>query len=196
MDRLNTLWGAVRVSVAPAFLATVLAGAAPAPVKFTQGGPDTYGYQHIDNINEPAGPIYSVVWQDISSTAAAVNILGAANAWTNVQIPILVRVYGQNWGTPPENSGLTVVGVNVEISANGFVALLAPGQADPSPGLWVNQNFPSNDNRIGPGGFCAVLWDDWGARGANDAAPWEVIGTAPNRRFGHCPRCLRNLCRI
>ncbi|MBI4564610.1 MAG: hypothetical protein HY716_07965 [Planctomycetes bacterium] len=140
-------------------------------------------YRITDNVNDPDSPSFSAVWRDISSTGTPLPITKAANAWTNVALPILIRFHGFNWGTPPPDSGLPVITSNVEISANGFMALLAPGQPDPGAGLYANQPFPSTDNRIAPGGFLAVHWDDWQARGTNDSAQWQVVGTAPNRRF-------------
>ena len=169
-------------SVGIALIGSVRAVSEPAARLLTQGGPDEYGYRFIDSINEPTGPVFGTVFQDISATGAALPII-SENGFTVIQIPILVRMYGQNWGTPPAGSGLTVVTADAEISANGFVALLGPGQADPTPGMFTNQTLPNTDDRIVPGGFLAVLWDEWSARGANDSAQWEVIGTAPNRRF-------------
>ena len=178
--------GIVRVLLVVSVAAILPAAAAPsaAPPRLNQAGPDAYGYRFIDNINESLGPIHSAVYQDIStsSTATALPIL-SEDGWTVITIPILLRMYGQNWGTPPQNSGITVVTDDAEISANGFVALLGPNQSNPGAGMYANQSLPSADARIVPGGFIAALWDDWAARGTNDAAHWDVIGTAPNRRF-------------
>lgn len=149
-------------------------------VRYTTGGPDAYGYVFMDNINEPTGPSFATQWQDISATGAPLAIIGD-DPWTVVTIPILVRMYGQSWGTPPTGSGLPVVSSNAEISANGFVALLGPAQPDPAPGMYVNWPLPRNDSRINPGGFIAVFWDD--LDGTDGSAQWQILGAEPNRRL-------------
>lgn len=154
-----------------------------------QGGPDGYGYRYIDNISESTGPIHQAVWMDISSTGTVLplGLPAGDSSYTTFTVPILVRMYGLNFGTPPSGSGISAVSADAEVSANGFVALLGQGQqppgAFPGLGMYANTTLPSANNRVVPGGFIAACWDGWGARGANDSAQWEVIGSAPNRRL-------------
>ena len=174
--------GIVRLLLVAALVIFPLrASPSAAPRLFNQGGPDTYGYRYIDNINESLGPIHAAVWQDISSTGTPLAITGAASAVATFTVPIMVRYYGQNWGAAPSGSGLSVVSPTFSVSANGWVALMGATQAALSA-LFANQNFPSTDTRITPGGWIAVLWDNWGA-GSGRSAHWEVIGSAPNRRL-------------
>ena len=157
------------------------AASRPGPLRFNQGGPDSYGYRFIDNINESGGPSYSNLWQDISSTGTALTISGDEQS-TTFTCPILIRFYGQNWGTAPTGSGLSTVNSSIGVSTNAFLRLLGSGQTM-TAGPFGNTALPSTNVTITPGGFIAAFWDDGQMNGANDSAQWEVVGTAPNRKL-------------
>ncbi|MBI4563991.1 MAG: hypothetical protein HY716_04770 [Planctomycetes bacterium] len=148
--------------------------------RVTTGGPDTYGYRFIDNINEAAGPSFDDLSQDISTTGTLLGISGDESS-TSFTLPMLIRFYGQNWGTAPSGSGVTVVSANIGVSSNCFLQLLGTGQAA-SAGPWSNTTLPASSGNFTPGGFIAVLWDD-GSGDGNASARWEIVGTAPNRRL-------------
>ncbi|MBI4564291.1 MAG: hypothetical protein HY716_06325 [Planctomycetes bacterium] len=141
-------------------------------------------YRMSDNFDHSNGPSFAAVWQDISTSAAVLPIMGE-DAHTTIAVPLLIKFFGSYWGTAPADSGISPVSSKMLVSANLYLALLAPGQEQNLPiPLYINHPLPrSGDARIDPGGFIAVLWDQLGARSPNDIAHWAVVGTAPNRRL-------------
>ncbi|MBI4564290.1 MAG: hypothetical protein HY716_06320, partial [Planctomycetes bacterium] len=181
MKESKPLVAAVLLLLGPVLSALGPAGVAPRPAMFTQGGPDGYGYLFIDNINETAGPSYTELWQDISTSGTQLAIQGDA-LWATIQPPMMVRFYGQNWGAAPDPS-IPVESPNVGINSNGIVRLLGAGQSNTWGPDW-NVALPDTTNpSITDGGFIALFWDDLYGAGANDSAQWQVIGNAPNRRL-------------
>ena len=148
------------------------------------GGPDTYGYTFIDN-RAPNGPTASTEYQNISSSGTTLTLSATtANAWASLSVPIMIRFYGQNWGTAPSGSSQSIVNQNIVVTSNLFLRLLGASQSNGNVGTpAANPVLPSLNATLTPAGIIAVLWDGLGARGSNDAVQWEVVGTAPDRRL-------------
>ncbi|MBI4565528.1 MAG: hypothetical protein HY716_12610 [Planctomycetes bacterium] len=181
MNRTTFLAAAALLFPGAMLLAGAPAGAESAPMMSTQGGPDTYGYRFIDNINETAGPSYTELWQDISTSGTQLAIQGDDVA-TSFTCPILIRFYGQNWGTDTSGAAIPVVSPLVGVTSNCFLRLLGPGQAMTAY-PYGDGALPRTDANNMASGLIAVFLDDMDGRGANDSAQWEVIGTAPSRRL-------------
>lgn len=180
----------VRYSLIAAFL-VALPGMRPAekPAEFATPNqspvptPDVYGYKWIDNQgpDDPAagggGPSFQATFQDITSSGAALPALNCDDCTTAIQPTMMVRYYGQNWGTAPAGSGAQVVSSSITVSSNGNVQFLTSGQS--ANASYTNTALPAN----GMNGMVAYMWDDcYGASGGNSCV-WQVVGNAPNRRL-------------
>ena len=161
-----------------------------APAILTQGGPDSYGYRFIDNINEDDGPSYSSLWEDISSSGTNLPMSGYEGGTgfagyaigQAFEVPFLIRFYGQYWGTPPQGANLDVVSRSITATTNCI--LLLPGRNQPPPGSgqpW-NKALPTNENGIVQHGLIAPFWNE-GQTTTNSSCRWQVVGSAPNRRL-------------
>ena len=175
------------VSATLALMGSALASPSPEFRRINQGGPDAYGYQFIDNINESAGPSYSALWQDIAGSGTGLTdvnggTLNGSEEFSTIAPGMMIRFYGQNWGAPPSGSSETVVSANIGVSTNGFIRLLGATQTM-TAGPAVNEILPTTNTTMTPGGLIAPFWDDLNGNGANDTAQWQVVGTAPNRRL-------------
>ena len=148
--------------------------------------PDVYGYKWIDNRNadDPAvggsGPDFQSLWQNISSSGTQITGISCDDCTATISPPIMIRYYGQNWGTAPAGSGAQIVSPNIVVSSNGNCQFLTSGQS--ANAGYVNEQFPNGLPASGMNGMVAYLWDDcYGAAGGN--ARWQVVGNAPNRRL-------------
>jgi len=161
--------------------------AAGAPLNQSQDpASETYGYKWIDNegADDPAsggsGPDFAALWTDISASGTQLTALNCDDCITTISPPVMIRYYGQNWGTAPAGSGAQVVSASMVVSSNGNCQFLASGQ-NGSAG-YVNESYPNGLPANGMNGMVAYLWDDgYGAGGGN--ARWQVVGQAPNRRL-------------
>jgi hypothetical protein len=183
----------VRFSLRIALIATVSVGLAAstragshsavgAPVN-QSAAPDSYGYKWIDNQgqDDPAaggsGPNFSALWTDISASGAALSAIACDDCTTTFTCPILIRYYGQNWGTAPQGSNAQVVSPTIVVSSNSNLQFLTSGQGPNAS--YTNSSLPAGQMN----GMVAIMWDDtYGASGGNTAR-WEVVGSAPNRRL-------------
>lgn len=183
-----------RLSIRIALIAAVSVGLAamtPAGGHTAAGAPfnqsadpasETYGYKWIDNegADDPAaggsGPDLATLWTDISASGTQLSAISCDDCTTTISPNMMVRYYGQNWGTAPAGSGAQVVSASIVVSSNGNVQFLNSGQG--ANASYTNNGLPA----AGMNGMVAFLWDDcYGAGGGN--ARWEVVGSSPNRRL-------------
>jgi hypothetical protein len=157
-------------------------GAAPA-APGQSSAPDSYGYKWIDNAgaDDPAsggaGPSYSDLFQDISSTGAVISGNSCDDCINAIAPQMMVRYYGQNWGVAPAGSGAQVVSPSIYVSTNGNIQFLASGQSPNAS--YSNVGLPAG----GMNGMVAHMWDDGYGASAGNSNVWQVVGSAPNRRL-------------
>ncbi|MBI4566367.1 MAG: hypothetical protein HY716_16910 [Planctomycetes bacterium] len=112
------------------------------PVKLTRGGPDAYGYRCIDNIDEPGGPSFAELWEDISATGTPLGI-GGDHDWR-------YRVRDANGNiTPDAASTLGLIHLTGE-SEPGWTEFM---ENDSSPDFRSDQAPPSAPVPASPGGY-------------------------------------------
>lgn len=146
--------------------------------------PDSFGYRWIDNqgsdspVNGGAGPDFTALWQDISTSGTAMSISNDEQA-TQFACPMIIRLYGENFGTPPQGSSIQVVGSDVGVSSNCFLRLLPSGGSMLST-PWTTTSLPAGS--LSGAGIIALAWGDQ-MGGGGSTSQWQVVGTAPNRKL-------------
>lgn len=164
-------------------LFSTAAGKSPVAAPMAQSSAaDAYGYRWIDNqgSDDPAsggsGPDFTALWQDIATSGTQMSIMADELA-TTFTCPILIRQYGENWGTAPQGSSAAVVNASIGVSSNCFLRLL-PSGGSMTAGPYSNTSLPAGG--LSGAGIVAIFWGDMQGVGSS-SAQWQVVGTAPER---------------
>ena len=128
------------------------------------GGPDYLGYTFSDS-NTPGGPTYN--WIDIKATGTKIEVLNNSDdhyTSNGISVGFFFNFYGTDYSL-------------VNVTNNGIIFATA-GSGDFS-------NVPINNSPLH--NFIAPFWDDivtWNRSGGPlGGIYYQVIGTAPNRKF-------------